>query len=370
MPERQRKLKIAVINYSSSGLFHYACCLVSALAEQSNTEILFLTSSHNNQALLPRGSNVRVLTQAAPHQQAGFWRWLLNLREQQLIYQTIKHFQPDVIHLTDSHAVYVPHAWWLRRYPIVFTQHDPLMHPGDVYPLASRIIHATQQRLARRIIVHGQFLKKTLVARGLDPVRISVILHGDYSFLLRWRDATISPIPNSVLFFGRIAAYKGLDILLESLIQLQTGGVAPVLILAGAGDLGPYQSLLEKVRNKIIDNRTIPEEEIIHYFQRATLIALPYREASQSGIISIAMPAETPIVATTVGALPEILVHRQNSLLVPPNNPIALAASLREVLEKPALRVQLVHGARETVATKLTWPRIAVQYRQVYQAVL
>jgi len=369
MPAAARPLKIAIVNYSSSGLFHYAGCLVNALAA-TDAEILFLTSCRNNLTLINQRANLTLFTQDAPHALPAFFAWFFNPREQWLFYQAIKQFRPDVIHLTDSHAIYVPHQWWLARYPILFTQHDPIVRQGDVYRLASRLIHRTQQRLASKIIVHGNFIKDILVAQGIAAHTVAVIPHGDYSFYQRWRKPDVKPIPNSVLFFGRVLDYKGLDILLRSIIELQQAGVPAHLIIAGAGDLAKYRSLLRQIPHQTIDNRAIPDEEVITYFQMSTLIALPYREASQSGIAAIAMPAGVPIVATKVGALPEILQDDVNSLLVEPRDVTGLTSALKRVLQDQHLRHRLAQGARQTVRTRLLWARTAQQYYQHYQSLL
>jgi len=364
-------MKIAVFNYSSSGLFHYAACLVNTLAKLPETQILFLTSAYNNLDLIDRGSNVKIAARRAPHQLPAFFRWLANPKEQIGIYKEVTRFQPDIVQITDSHAIYVPHQWWLKRYKIVFTQHDPVSHQGDVYRLSSRIIQNTEQRLAKKIVAHGEFIKNILVKqRGITADKIAVIPHGDYSFYLRWQHKDVTPVPNSVLFFGRVVDYKGLDILLQSIIQLQQEGIPITLLLAGSGNLTKYQPYLKQIKRQIIDNRTIPDSEVIKYFQMSTIVALPYREASQSGIISIAMPAGLPIVATKVGSLPEVLIHGENGLLVKPGDISALSQAIKYLLSDKQLRLSLAAGARQTVATKISWRITADQYYQLYQSVL
>jgi glycosyltransferase involved in cell wall biosynthesis len=164
--------------------------------------------------------------------------------------------------------------------------------------------------------------------------------------------------------------YKGLDILLRSIIELQKKAVPVHLILAGAGSLEKHQPLLRRIQNQTIDNRPIPDEDVFQYFQMSTIVALPYREASQSGIAAIAMPAGVPIVATRVGALPEILHDQYNSLLVEPGDVESLTNALTQLLLDQNLRHRLVEGARQTVQQQLLWPHIAGQYHQHYQALL
>jgi len=360
-------MRIAVFNYSSSGLFHYSTCLVNALSQNPTNEILFFTSKYNNLELINTHSNIQVQAQSAPHSLPAFFRWCLNPSEQFRIKHIIEQFQPDVIHITDSYAIYVLHQSWLKKYRIIFTQHDPVSHPGDVFRFSSRIIHRTQQKLANQIVVHGEFLKQTLItASQTNPQKISIIPHGDYSFFQQWQQPDVKPVPHSVLFFGRIVDYKGLDTLLDSIIQLQAS--RPVtLILAGGGDLTPYRSQLAQIKQKIIVNTNIPDQDVIKYFQMATIVALPYREASQSGIISIALPAGKPIVATKVGALTEILEHSHNSLLVAPNDPDSLAQAIHQLLSDQSLRQLLVAGGYQTVKNKIAWSEVAKQYENVYK---
>lgn len=360
-------MRLAIINFSSSGMFHYAACLVNELTRRADLELLFLTSAFNNLELLEKRPNLHLIAQATPHNVLGFFKWLAAPAEQRRLYQSVARFRPDVIHLTDAHAFCVPHQWWLARYPVLLTQHDPAPHSGDVYRLPSYFIHRTQQRLAKRIVVHGQYLKDVLLSRrGVPPNKISIIPHGDYSFYLRWRNSAVTPIQNSVLFFGRIVDYKGLDVLLESLIGLERGGLPVTLLLAGEGSLAKYQPLLAQLPHKIIDNRIIPEAEVLRYFDLSTLVALPYREASQSGIVSIALPAGTPIVASRVGALPEILKHGENAWLVEPNDPAELAGAIKRLLHDPVLRARLAAAGIVTVDKKIAWRLTAAQYLKLY----
>jgi alpha-maltose-1-phosphate synthase len=363
-------MKIAIFNYSSSGLFHYAACLANTLAKNEDAEILFITSRFNNLDLINRAPNIRLVTQPVPNRLPGFFAWLVNPAQQQRLYREITRFNPDVIHLADSHAAYVPHAWWLKRYPIVFTQHDPLVHQGDVYPFTSRVIHRTEQWLADKIVVHGHYIKSILVGRGISARQISIIPHGDYSFYLKWRRPDVMKVPHAVLFFGRVVDYKGLDVLLRSIIQLQREHTPVHLIIAGAGDLQKYRPLLQKIRHKLINNNSIPDEQVIRYFQMSTMVALPYREASQSGIAAIAMPAGLPIVATRVGSLPEVLRDGVNSLLVEPGSVSAFAAAIKRLLESETLRQKLANGAKQTVQERLLWRHTAKQYYQQYQLLL
>lgn len=363
-------MNVAIFNYSSSGLFHYAACLVNAIAIQPDVRVLFFTSRDNNLGLVHDSPAVRVTLHAAPHRLPAFFRWCLNLREQIALWRELRDFRPDVVHITDSYGIYLLHAWWLWRYPIIFTQHDPTPHRGDVFRWSSRVIGAVQRGVSTTVVVHGEVLKKYVSTRLRVPAKkIAVIPHGDYSFFLRWQKVGTTPLPQSVLFFGRVVAYKGLDVLLASIGELQDN--FPVkLIVAGSGDLSPYREMLGAVRDKMVVNRFIPDGEVIHYFQMSRVVVLPYYEASQSGVVPIAWPARVPVIATNVGGLADILRDGDNALLVPPGDSGTLTAALQRVLSDEGLRARLIAGGLRTVTNTISWSRVGRQYMELYRRLL
>ena len=93
-------------------------------------------------------------------------------------------------------------------------------------------------------------------------------------------------------------------------------------------DTYSYQS-----HNKIEDvfnweNRYIPDSEIVNYFSAADVVALPYKNASQSGVIQIAYHYDTPVVVTNVGGLSEMVDEGNSGNIIPPEDPIALAKTI------------------------------------------
>ncbi|MDA3883628.1 MAG: glycosyltransferase [Bacteroidales bacterium] len=117
-----------------------------------------------------------------------------------------------------------------------------------------------------------------------------------------------------ILFFGLIRAYKGLDLLLESLAQMHSKNVK--LIIAGEfydseqkyHDIIQQHTLEEQV---IIHNSFIPEKNVRLYFSAADIVAQTYHTATQSGITQIAYHFEKPMLVTNVGGLSEIVPHNK-----------------------------------------------------------
>ncbi len=144
-------------------------------------------------------------------------------------------------------------------------------------------------------------------------------------------------IPQEVplaLFFGLIRAYKGLDLLLESL------PTAPGIHVVVAGEpyesWQPYADIIEKhgLQDRVhLFTDFVPNDQVRLYFSAADLVVQPYRTATQSGISQIAYHFEKPMLVTNVGGLPEIVAHGVSGYVVAPE-PAAIAAAMQDFFGK------------------------------------
>jgi glycosyltransferase involved in cell wall biosynthesis len=112
--------------------------------------------------------------------------------------------------------------------------------------------------------------------------------------------------------------------------------------------------------------RFIPAEEVPAIFQRASIIALPYLDATQSGVAALAATYGRPVVASRTGGLPEMVREGLSGLLVEPGDPDQLANAIRALVEQPALAANLAAGARQLARTDLSWEAIAERTMAVY----
>lgn len=134
-----------------------------------------------------------------------------------------------------------------------------------------------------------------------------------------------------ILFFGFIRDYKGLDVLLESMAAMKDKEIR--LLVAGE-----YYSNEEKYKKIIDDLRLkdrlhlftdfIPTSEVKYYFSACDVVILPYRDATQSGIVQIAMNFGKPVIATNVGGLGEVVYNDKTGYIVEKENPAALADAI------------------------------------------
>lgn len=132
-----------------------------------------------------------------------------------------------------------------------------------------------------------------------------------------------------ILYAGLVRSYKGFDILIQSIKHIKKK-LDDFLVLAigeSYEDPKKYNSLVEKEGVSEFffwENRYVPDDEIKEYFSICDVVALPYKTASQSGIIPIAYHFEKPVVVTSVGGLPEMVKNNKTGIVIEPNNPKVL----------------------------------------------
>ena len=136
------------------------------------------------------------------------------------------------------------------------------------------------------------------------------------------------------MFFGFIRDYKGLDVLLTS-ISLLKNEISLKLIIAGEfySNKEKYYNLIDELEikeNILLFNDFIPTSEVKYYFSAADCVVLPYRDATQSGIVQIAMNFRKPVIATNVGGLSEVIDDGKTGFIVEKENPQMLAAAIKK----------------------------------------
>ncbi len=138
-----------------------------------------------------------------------------------------------------------------------------------------------------------------------------------------------------LLFFGYIRHYKGLDILMEALAILLRMDPTYRLLVAGESyeDETQYVELIDKlgIKDQVrFRNEFIPNEKVSRYFEACDVVVLPYRSATQSGILNMAYGFEKPVVITDVGGLGEFVDKGKTGIVVDEPTPEAVAKGIQE----------------------------------------
>lgn len=277
------------------------------------------------------------------------------------VLRAIDQLEPDVVHFDDGSLRL---AMALPRLPRIdlMNVHDPVPHAGD----ANRRIELGRRLASRRVSryrLHSEAMRAPFAARyGIAPGRIDVAPLGVYDVAREWLAGPVERAPKTVLFAGRIAPYKGLDVLYAAAPRVAEQVPDVTFVVAGRAIAG-YQpprppALGNGGRMEVIEGHVAPDR-LARLMAEATLVACPYLNSTQSGVIMTAYAFGTPVVASAVGGLPEYVDDGTTGLLVPPGDGTALAEAIVRVLTDPPSRSRLDRGVAAVRAGPLGWPRIA-----------
>jgi D-inositol-3-phosphate glycosyltransferase len=288
--------------------------------------------------------------------------------------------EPGIIHvqwaLLPSLDIVFWKKWRQRGWVVVFTAHDPKPLAGTTPKLFWRRA-ADLCREADAVIVHGRYAHRELCKLKVDEGRIHIMapgptLIGPPSDRAEARHALgLDMNAPVVLFFGYIKQYKGLHILLESLplVEAELGKVT----LLVAGELmeprARYQRLISRLdlEGEVRwSDGYVPDRASSLYFAAADLVALPYLQASSSAVLLTAYVCRRPVVASSVGGIPEQIEDGESGYLVPPGDPIALAAALARTLRNPQLAERMGARGYQLIEEKFAWNDIAESSEALY----
>jgi starch synthase len=278
--------------------------------------------------------------------------------------------RPDVVHIQEVYPWFDLQAPWLaRRAALVDTVHDVERHPGHQQAKRVPFIRRRARQAADRLIVHGQALKRMMVeGEGTPPDKVHVIPHGNFLHYLTWGDPAVQEEDHTVLFFGRIWAYKGLEYLIRAEPLISRAVPDLKVVIGGQGEeFDRYRALMAHPERFEVHNEFVDRDESADLFRRASVVVLPYIEASQSGVLAFAYTFGKPVIVTDVGSLPEAVDEGETGLIVPPRDEAALAEAVVSVLTDPDRRRTMGCKAYEKATTELSWETLAQQTLRVYE---
>jgi glycosyltransferase involved in cell wall biosynthesis len=329
------RMKVAFVAFDFG---EYCTRLAGGIAEEQDTKVLLLLPRDEGEPyrhLLSPGIDCRLFEKPRIRQLFRQLKMVFTLVRQ------IRAFKPDVLHLQ------LGHMWFnllglpfLRDIPLVLTVHDSLIHVGDAATARTpQWVYDRGCFQARERIVHAPQVKELLVKRtGVPPESVHVmpfVIVGDVD-VSAGQEFVEEPL---ILFFGRIWEYKGLEYLIKAEPLITSRVPQAKIVIAGTGeDFDRYRRMMVNPENFIVHNEFVSDHKRAELFQRASVVVLPYIEASQSFIISIAYRFGKPVVATTVGGLPEMVDDGRTGYLISPRKPQEIADAVVRLMQDGELR--------------------------------
>ena len=290
--------------------------------------------------------------------------------------------EADVVH---SHTWYAAFAGVLVRglfqIPLVVTLHslEPLRpwkedQLGAGYGVSTWLEREAVEQAERVIAVSEQMRTDILAHFAVLPERVVVIHNGvdaDSFRRTERRDALarLGVTPPYVLFVGRISEQKGIFHLLEASRRLPAG--VQLVLCAAAPDTPELEHRLaaEVAGRSGVRwiHAMVPRDDVVQLYTHAACFACP-SVYEPFGLINLeAMACGTPVVASAVGGIPEVVVDGETGLLVPPGDPAILATALGRLLADPGFGARLGSAGRRRVEDRFSWERIAERTLAVYE---
>lgn len=235
---------------------------------------------------------------------------------------------------------------------VVFTAHNVNAGKRDLNDSwRNRFGLRVQYRLADHVFVHTEGMKNELVHDfGVHPRMVTVIPFGlnnsvpstDLTCTRAKEQLGIGGDERTILFFGIIRPYKGLEYLTDAFLRLAGNRAGYRLIIAGNTIEGSERYLAE-IRRRIDGDinggrilqkiQFIPDEEIEIYFKAADVLALPYTDIFQSGVLFLSYNFGLPVVGTDVGSVREDILEGTTGFLCRPRDPVDLTRAIEQYFE-------------------------------------
>lgn len=345
------------------GIAHYNTVLFRELAKRHETFLVSLRKQYPNW-LFPgttqRDESERpiavdhhpILTPLGPH------TWRTAARH-------IERLRPDLVVIQWWHPFFAPAFGSLaRRLKRRGMRVVVLCHNGRAHE-ASRLDGILTRYAfsgADAFIAHSEGDRAAILETRRDA-RVVVSPHPSYSCFRMREEATRSearatlglPDRETLLFFGYVREYKGLPLLLEAMASIRDRRNVQLLVV-GEFYSGRDEADALVARHGLDDrvlfvDRYVANEEVQGYFECADAVVLPYRSASQSGIVQIAYELTRPVIATRVGGLPEVVEDGGTGFLCDPNPGSIEAAIERFFASDPEALAQRIRDYR----TRFAW---------------
>ncbi len=264
---------------------------------------------------------------------------------------------PDLVHIcSPGHPSLFFLLPLLGHTPLVLSLHD---HHPELHYTGPTLPARLLQR-ADRILCRSQHLADDLQGRcpGLRD-RVRVVPHGL---------PPGPPLPSvqrqGLLFAGRLAQEKGLDLLLQALPALRAR--FPGVPLTVAGD-GPLRDEFLATTSGVRWLGPLSPQQLQWQMQRAALLVVPSRREALGLVALEAAQNALPVVAARVGGLAEVVQHNLTGLLVDPDSPAALAEAIASLLADPQRCIQLGQAARQHVATAFRLQAMLAGHESTYR---
>ncbi len=217
---------------------------------------------------------------------------------------------------------------------------------------------------ADKITTVSEDLKKDIIKLGINENKVVMIPNGVDSTIFKKQKKNKLNIPDkkTILFVGHLIKEKGLIYLIDAMKNIQDAQ----LLLIGEGN--DEQLLKNRSPKNVLFLGTKSQKELADYYNAADIFILPSLSEGRPNTVLEAMASQTPIIATSVGGIPELIINNKTGLLIKPKSTQDIINSITKLLNNDKLREQLATNAGKFIINnKLTWELCAENYIKEYK---
>lgn len=374
----------------AGGMLHYSFQMAAALAGQG-ADVTLITARHYELAGVeaPFTVDPRLRLWPAIESPGGrnlpaplrkvrrAWRGVRFVFEWRRLGKHLIEQRPDVVQFSTIRFPF--QALTLRRLSKAGLHLTQVCHEFEPREASLGLVRRMNLRLAAAayrtfdvMFFHGERHRDRFGELFETPAAKVVIPHGDEGLLASFTDDGsdlrnhygLPPGRPVILFFGGLRPSKGLPDLITAFAMLRENREASLLIAgnpSGGFDLAGLRALSTELGiadDVVIDARYLPLGQIGPLVRTATVVALPYRSATASGVLQAAYAFDRPVVVTDVGSLAEAVDEGETGFVVPPEDPAAMAAALDKVISDPAFTAAMGAAAGAASRERFGWAPI------------
>lgn len=281
----------------------------------------------------------------------------------------VKHLNPTIIHSTCFYDISELLLYRFKK-KTVLTVHDPFPHTGENHFRKHLFRKIGFHLLFNFILLNSKQKQNFINTYKLEKKNIFQSQLGIYSILNSFTSPKNTSQQNTILFFGRISPYKGVEYLLEAMTIVHKKHPELKLVIAGKSNYSIDFSRYINLTYIDINDRFIPIDELANYITNSLFSVCPYTDATQSGVILSAYALCKPVIATDVGGLSETVENGKSGLLVKSKNSEALAHAIITLFENKELRKNMQQYIYDKwVVGYKSWEMIAAKMHNVYKTI-
>lgn len=335
------------------GLLAHDCNVYVIISAQVDNLELWKVLPVKKMFLIPTSNHYQGLI-------SGTWQFLFKYIGE--IKSYFKDIKVDMLYTPMGHPWILAMRYLVfRNAKFVFTCHDPIVHPKE--PLLPVLGQRFAIWTADSVVILSKIFFHYMVEHYKKKrENVVVIPHGAFSHYDDANcidmEATVPIAKYNFLFFGRITKYKGIEILAEAYRKLALEHKDISLRVIGSGDISEYKKALAFCPNTVVENRFVGDDEVYKYFSMPnTITVIPYTSASQSGVIPIAMRANSLLIVTNNEGLLEQTLDGQLAL-ISDISMISLYMQMKNAVENFDDHKTMIRKAKDYIDS-LSWDNLA-----------